>query len=269
MTQNSLSTESEKLIQFFLPHLTRHIEGVTAVFAKAEKKDLSDTDWLIILNETQSGKFLNHHYLSESWTEVESYLRRKTKLFCFLAEKQEGLVGSSYTFWVFFSPTTAAEYFKSQLQKPKNFSAQAIRQVPFPKLQDAFLGRFDEILNHSETPFWQKLEQTADILKLSDRYLDKGGIEAVDQVVKRKTIKFLSPEIEKLQEEIVGPNASSSIVARRLKSVLRIGWRYFRAKNELETKYFRKLLSEEADERIKGLKLAKKKLIDFELEMAE
>ncbi len=269
MTSNETANESEELIQFFLPHLTQHIEDMTKIFSRVEKKDLTEADWLIILNDKQSGKLLNHHYLSESWDEMEGYLKHQTKLFCFLDEKQQGLVGQSFTFWVFFSPATAADFFKSQSEKPKNFSAQAIRPIPFPKLQEAFLSAISDMVDDESINAWQKLEKAADILKMSDSYLQKESTGEIDQVVKRKIIKYLNPEIAQLQDEITGSNASSTIVAKRLRCVLRIGWRYFRAKNELETKYFRKLMSDKAEDRVKGLKLAKKKLIDFELEMAE
>lgn len=269
MSPNESSKETDALVQFFLPHLTRHIEAMAKIFSKVEKKDFTDAEWLIILNERQSGKLLNHHYLSESWEEMEQYLKQKTKLFCFLDEKQQGLVEQVFTFWVFFSPAVAAEYFKSQPDKPKHFSAQSIRPVPFPNLEEAFLSACEEIFEDESAAAWQKLENTADMLKMSDRYLPEKSVEEVDQVVKRKVIKYLNPEITQLQEEITGGTPSSTIMERRLRSILRIGWRYFRAKNELETKYFRKLISDQAEDRIKGLKLAKKKLIDFELEMAE
>lgn len=269
MTTIDDTAASDARIQFFLPHLSRHFETMANLFSRLEKKDLSDAEWLIITNDKKSGSLLNHHYLSETWPEMEAYLKQKVKLFCFLEEKQEGLVGQSYTFWVFFSPAVAADFFKSQVEKPKHFSAKQIRPVPFPKLQDPLIDEFKELFQSGELNAWQKLDRAADLLKLVDTYLKDDEVKTVDDMVKRKVIKYLNPEIAALQEEIFGANAATSIVARRLRCILRIGWRYFRAKNELETKYFRKLLSESAEERNKGLKLAKKKLIDFELAMAE
>jgi len=269
MSENEPTQASEELIQFFLPPLTRYIESLAEVFARVEKKDFSEAVWLLILNDKQSGPFLKHHYLSETWEELDRYLKRKGKLFYFLEEKPQGLVAQSFTFWLFFSPATAADYFKSQMDKPKNFSAQAIRPMPFPDFKDAFLDAFTEMMDDEEISNWQKIEKTADILKNSDIYLNPEAVKEVDQVIKRQIIRYLSPEIALLQDEIFKPGVSPKILERRLRSVLRIGWRYFRAKNELETKYFRKLLSPDAEERIKGLKLAKKKLIDFELDMAD
>ncbi len=269
MSENEATQASEELIQFFLPHLTQYIKSLTEVFARVENKDFSEAKWLLIFSDKQSGAFLKHHYLSESWEELDRYLKRKGKLYYFLEEKQQGLVAQSFTFWLFFSPATAADYFKSQVDRPKNFSAQAIRPMPFPDFKDAFLDTFTAMMGDEEISNWQKIEKTADILKNSDIYLQPESVKEVDQFIKRKVIKYMSPEIVLLQDEIFKPGVSPKILERRLRSVLRIGWRYFRAKNELETKYFRKLLAPSAEERIKGLKLAKKKLIDFELDMAE
>jgi len=269
MNPGDTPNPNEGRILFFLPHLMQHFAEITEVFGRVEKEDLSDAEWMIILNNRQSGKLLNHYYLNEAWSAMDSYLKQKTKLFCFLDRKQKGLTETACTFWAFFSPAEAAEYFRDQPDRPKAFSAQAIRPVPFPRLEKAFLDDFAKLMSKPEISAWQKLEKTADILKLSEEYLQQKALQEVDDAVKRQTIRLLNPEIASLQEEIFGHGAGSTIMARRLKSVLRIGWRYFRAKNELETKYFKKLLSDQAEERIKGLKLVKKKLIDFELEMAD
>ncbi|MBC8246631.1 MAG: hypothetical protein H8E81_03525, partial [Deltaproteobacteria bacterium] len=108
-----------------------------------------------------------------------------------------------------------------------------------------------------------------EFLDLSERFLQKDAVATLNKTVKRKITKCLSPEVAQLQEEIFSITVSPKIIERRLRAVLKISWRYFRAKNELENKYYRKLLTDKAEERIKGLKLAKKKLIDFELDMAE
>ncbi|MFH2133311.1 MAG: hypothetical protein ABIK68_23280, partial [bacterium] len=226
-------------------------------------------EWRIIIHSRQSGKLLNHHYLSEAWEEMESFLKQKIKLYYFLDEKQQGLVAQSFTYWLFFSPATAAEFFKQQPEKPKNFSAQAIRTVPFPNLLEAFNTGFLEIVDDDKLHNWQKIEKSADLLKLSDLYLQKEDAVKMDETVKKKIIQFLSPEIAELQEEVISSVSAPKIVQKRLKGVLRFGWRYFKANNELETKYFRKLMSNNGEERLKGLKLAKKKLIDYELDMAE
>jgi hypothetical protein len=269
MAQSDKAPSKEELIGFFLPHLTRQVETLVTVLSRYKKKDLADTEWQIILNEKQAGKFLNHHYLSESWDEIERFLRSDVKLFYFLDEKQQGLVEQSFKFWVFFSPTIAAEYFKTLSEKPKNFSAKAIQAFPSPNLLDIFSAGFSDILDDEELKNWQKIEKAAEFISLSDSYLEQDAISQLNQTVRKQITKYLSPEILQLQEDIYATSTSPKIIERRLRGVLRIGWRYFRAKNDLESKYYRKLLTDKPEERLKGLKLAKKKLIDFELDLAE
>ncbi len=269
MPQSDKAPSKDELIGFFLPHLTQQVETLTTVLSRYKKKDLSDAEWQIILNEKQAGKFLNHHYLDESWDEIESFLKGETKLFYFLDEKQQGLVEQSFKFWVFFTPAVAVEYFKTLSEKPKNFSAQAIQPFPFPNLLDIFSTGFSDILDDQKLNNWQKIEKAAEFINLSDSYLENDAISQLNKVVRKRITKYLSPEIQQLQEEIFSTITSPKIIERRLRGVLKIGWRYFRAKNDLETKYYRKLLTDKPEERIKGLKLAKKKLIDFELDMAE
>lgn len=269
MPQSDKAPSIDELIGFFLPHLTRHVENLVTVISRYKKKDLSEGEWQIILNEKQAGKFLNHHYLNESWDEIERFLKSEAKLFYFLDEKQLGLVEQSYQFWVFSSPAIAAEYFKTLSEKPKNFSAQTIQPLPFPNLLDIFSTGFLDIMNDEKLNNWQKIEKAAEFISMSDSYLEKDAISQLNKTVRRQITKYLSQEIQQLQDEIFSKIASPKIIERRLRGVLKIGWRYFRAKNELESKYYRKLMTDKPEERFKGLKLAKKKLIDFELDMAE
>lgn len=269
MSQSDKASSKEDLVGLFLPHLTRHIEALVAALSQHKNKDLSNAEWQVVLNEKQAGKFLNHHYLLESWEEIERFLKHEVKLFYFLDEKQQGLVEQSFTFWVFFSPAVAAEYFNSMAEKPRNFTAQAIRPLPFLNLLGIFSTGFSEIMAADNLNNWLKIEKATDFIKISDTFLQTDEIFEISKTVRKEITRYLSPEIEKLQEDIFSTVISPKILERRLKSVLKIGWRYFRAKNELESKYYRKLLVNKPEERIKGLKLAKKKLIDFELDMAE
>ncbi|MBT3226519.1 MAG: hypothetical protein HN580_05910 [Deltaproteobacteria bacterium] len=269
MSQSDKVPAKEDLVSFFLPHLTRHVGSLVTALSQHQKKDLSDAEWQIILNEKQAGKFLNHHYLKESWEEIERFLKQEVKLFYFLDEKQQGLVAQSFTIWVFFSPAIAAEYFNSLSEKPKNFSAQSIQPLPFPNLLDVFSTGFSEIISQDNLNNWLKIEKAVEFIQISDFFLQKDDISELSKTVRRKITKYLSPEIQQLQEDIFSAISSPTILERRLQGVLKICWRYFRAKNELESKYYRKLLTDKPEERIKGLKLAKKKLIDFELDMAE
>ncbi|NQU65933.1 MAG: hypothetical protein HQ517_16855 [SAR324 cluster bacterium] len=134
---------------------------------------------------------------------------------------------------------------------------------------DGFDTGFSEIIADEKLNNWQKIEKTVEFLNLADMYLQKEAVMALNKSIKRKITKCLSPEVAELQKEIYSTVITPKILERRLRAVLKICWRYFRAKNELETKYYRKLLTDKAEEQIKGLKLAKKKLIDFELDMSE
>ncbi len=263
MNQQTLNIPVEEVADFFLPLFQAYTDKLRTAFSQTKKKDYSEAEWFIISNNGNCGKLLKHHFLIESWDNFDLFLQRKCKLYCFIEEKAIGLVEKKYTFWVFFSPNDAGEYFKHQLEKPKNFNLDAIIAMPFIKMLDHMMEQTAIILNDKKSSVIDKVKKIFNILDLAEWYLPSDEIVQMDNHLKKEIVTLSDIEIEQLLLDIHNPGSSPIILEKRLNGLFRIGWRYFRAKNELETSYFKKLLSEKTEEREKGLRLAKKKVSDF------
>lgn len=263
MSEKQLNLSNEEQVAFFLPILEDHFDKLTSAIGETQDTDLSDADWFVILSSKKSGKLLNHHYLAELWDNIAEFLKKRVKLYFFMDAKSKGLVGKTYTFWSFFSPATAAEYFKRAKEKPTDFGPQNIKPVPYPDLVSPLTAAVDTSMSINLANNAKILEKVNDLISLAGYFLDKDTLVAFDFRTKRLVSEFLSNEIERLKTDIGNPAVSPTLLQKRLRLTLKLCWRYFREKNELESTYFKKLLSEEAQERMKGLKLASKKVTDY------
>lgn len=263
MAQKELSIAIEDQVDFFLPIFQSYTEGMTKAFSQSREEDYTDAEWMIILNKGQFGQLLKRHFLLSSWADLEKFLQKKAKMFCFIEKKMKGLVGNEFKFWVFFSPTTAGEFFKHQVEKPKDFSMNSILPLPPPHLLEPMTEKITNILSNEKLSVFEYFEKTVELLKLADWYLPSDEIEQLDISLKKMIVNLMINETKSLQHDVNSPGISAGILKKRLRNFFKLGWRYFRAKNELETNYFKKLLSENNDDRLKGLRLAQKKVEDF------
>jgi len=266
MNQKELSLPIDDQLAFFLPLLSDYCQKLSSVLSRSQKKDLLNAEWWIIFDPTKAGKLLNYHLLKEHWETLRHYFRKTQKLFFFIEEKKQGLVESAFKIWVFFSPATAASYFQSQPDKPKDFQAHRIQPLPFPDLTPSLLDRMEQTLTIDLSHVSQVMEKILDTIDLADHFLTDQDLSRFDLQLKNRLLLPLGNEIEQLQKDIGNTTLSASLVKRRLLAVFKLSWRYFRAHNELETRYFKKLISDDPDQRLKGLKLAAKKIADYSSE---
>ncbi len=263
MPQQTLDIAIEDQVVFFLPLLTTYTEKLKTAFAESRNNDYSGAEWTLIFNGKKSGPLLKHHSLMECWDEISLFLQNKAKLYCFIEEQVKGLVKNQNKFWTFSSPNIAVEYYKHQLCMPKEFKSQSIISLPFLKLLDPMSERIVKILDDKKVSTIDIISKIFDTLNLADWYMGAQDMDKLDELVKKSVVPLSLVEIGSLMDDVRNPEYSPVLLKKRCNGIFKIGWRYFRAKNELETDYFKKLLSEKAEDRMKGLKLTQKKITDF------
>lgn len=259
----SSSMSLEALGEFFLPVIEAYKKNVEVALSQSKDKDLSDAEWKIISEDSRMGILAKSHAIVDSWEQFDLFFSRKSKLYGFIEEKQSGLVQIDYVLWVFFSPATATSFFNHLLERPKNFSTKAIVTLPFIKLLEPLTEKVDNLLADGNVRASEQITKTLEILEIAERYLNDGDITILDAQIKKSVLKPILAETNQLLKDVNNKAASAFLLVKRLKSLFKIGWRYLRAKNELETRYFKKLLSEDPTEREKGLKLTHKKALDL------
>ncbi|MBU3915344.1 hypothetical protein KKA14_07400, partial [bacterium] len=149
------------------------------------------------------------------------------------------------------------------LSIPKEFKAQSIISLPFLKLLEPLIDKITRTLNDDKMSVIDIINNIFDTLKLADWYLGAQEMENLNEFVKSSLVPLALNEIGSLLNDIHNTGYSPVLMQKRLNGIFKIGWKYFRAKNELETDYFKKLLLENPEDREKGLKLTKKKVTDF------
>ena len=256
-------TSLESEVQFFFPVLEGYIGNLTLAFNKSKNKDYSGATWQLIQENGQIGNFLNPHVLLISWEQMQLFLKKERKLHCFIETKHSGLMEENYTFWLFFSPDTATGFFKNQVNRPKEFKPSAIIGLPFIKLLEPIYTKLDHLQKDSEISTIDKTRKIVEILELGELYLNEQDRTVLDDQIKKGVKTTVVAEAKSLLESIGNPRVSSMVLEKRLANLFRIGWRFLRTKNELESKYFKKLLSQENSEREKGLRLTLKKAMDL------
>lgn len=263
MVSKILSIKTESQVEFFLPVIEAYIEKLGQAFSQSKEQDLSQAVWQIILEDGHIGSLSNQHVLLNCWEEMSRFFKREAKLYGFIEEKQKGLTEMDYKVWLFFSPNIANNFFKNQIDRPKGFSTGNIITLPYIKLLEPVTEKLDRTLNDGDSGIIDKLSKSLNTLSLAEWFLDEADFTIFDAHYKKAIVGIVVLECEALIKEIKKPAATSVILEKRLSSLFKIAFRYFRAKNELETKYFKKLISEDPLEIEKGLKLAHKKASDY------
>jgi hypothetical protein len=262
MASESLKITPDAQVDFFMSIIEAYVDKLTQAFSQSHDKDYAKAEWVLILENGHIGKLLNHHILVDAWEQMEFFLRRDGKLYSFIEEKPSGLMEFEFKFWLFFSPDTATRFFKNQIDKPKGFSKSAITSLPFLKLLEPISTKLEKLLADKETKSLTQVQKIIEILELSKWYLDKQDFTILDVQIRKGVREIILAEAESLLQSIKNPRTSSLLLEKRLKNIFKLGWRYFRSKNELESKYYKKLLSENLEDREKGLKLTLKKVTD-------
>lgn len=264
MSTKSLTVSLDDQIHFFLPVFEAYVEKLSAALSQADDKDYSKAEWILITDENRIGKLLNHHMLKDTWENCDLFLRREAKLYCFIEEKISGLVEKTYKFWIFYSPDVANGFFKNQIDKPKNFNAKAIRTLPFIKLLEPAVETFQRLLSDANAGATQQINKALELLEIGEWFLPDADLTILDSQVKKGIGALILPETERLLKDIHSHGTSKVLLEKRLSRLFKIGWRYFRKRNELESTYFKKLQSSDPSEQEKGLKLIFKKVSDYQ-----
>lgn len=264
MSTKSINISLDDQIHFFLPVFEAYVEKLAAALGQSEEKDYSNAEWVLIAEDNRVGKLLNHHVLKDSWEKCDLFLRREAKLYSFIEERISGLVEKSYKIWVFFAPSIANDFFKNQIDKPKNFSLKVIRTLPYIKLLEPAVETLQQILADSNSGPTQQINKALELLEIGEWFLPESDLTVLDSHLKKSIGSLILPETKRLMKDIYNRGASKVLLEKRLERLFKVGWRYFRKRNELESTYFRKLQSSEPDERGKGLKLLYKKVADYQ-----
>lgn len=261
MTDNLPSPEEQ--ILFFLPLVEHFIEQLEIAFGKKYKQQSSEHEWMFIIDEKEAGKFPKHYIIEKIWNEFALYLRSEVKIYCFIEEQTAGLGAIKSKYWLFFSPKTASDYFTNQLERPKGFNLKKIITIPFLNIQSPIQEKVKTVLNDENASLKIKISESYQLLNMAEHYLTKEQVKQFDLYFQTSISFYLLNEVLSLQQDIDNPNLSANIVQKRLQYVYKISWKYFGTRNELETTYFKKMISLTNSEVIKGLKLAEKKIKDF------
>ncbi len=266
MVSKEFSMTTEELGEFFYPIIEAYTKMVEVVLSQSKNIDLSESQWKIIPETGRMGKFKKLHAVVDSWDQFDLFLKREAKIYGFIEEKRSGLVEVDFIIWAFFSPATASNFFNNLMEKPKHFNAKAIIPLPYVKLLDPIIEKLDYTLSDDSIRVSAQISTALQILDLGEQYLNEQDFTILDSHIKKSIARLILSETNQLMKDIKKPNVLPVLLKNRLNGLFRIGWRYYRSKNELEARYFKKLLSEDPVEQEKGLKLTHKKVTDFKNE---
>ena len=261
MTDNLPSPEEQ--ILFFIPLIENYKKQLELAFSTKSKQASSEHEWFFIINENESGIFPKHYVIEKIWNPFVLYLKNESKIYCFIEEQTAGLGAIKSKYWLFFSPKTANDYFTRQLDKPKGFSLKKIITIPFMNILNPIQEKVSATLDDSNSNLKLKITEAFQFLNIADSYLLKDGLKEFNQFFRSAISFYLLSEVLLLQKDIANPNLSANIVQKRLQNVYKLCWRYFRSRNELESNYYKKMISVTNSEVIKALRLAEKKIKDF------
>ena len=257
----------EQQIDLFLPSLTAFVDEITGKLSELKKQNYLVDQWQYIINPKKSGQLLNYHTLVEAWDNIQQFFSKKVKFYAFIEEKAKGLTEKSYIIWVFSSAKVAGEYFKHQLKIPETFNQKSIFSLPHPNIASFFHKAADKIIFKTATGTPSRTYELIKYLVLADRFLDKEGIEKFEQTILEKGLDLINQEIGQLQSDHENLKPGETNLEGRSKVVFHISHRILKLTNPMDTEYLKKLLSKKSDERIKGLLLLKKKLMDLSMQI--
>ena len=257
----------EQQVDLFLPSLTEYIDEITVKLSELKKQDYSVDLWQYIINAKKSGHILNYHTLIEAWDNIQQFFCKKVAFYAFIEEKTKGLTEKSFIIWTFLSPKVAGDYFKYQLKIPATFNEKSIFPLPYPKIATFFHKAVDKIILNRKAGISSRIHDILKYLVLADRFLDEDGIEKFEQFVLEKGLDLINQEVAQLQNDHENIIAGEKHLEGRSKVIFLISQRILKLAETMDTEYLKKLLSEKPEERIKGLLLSKKRLLDLSMQI--
>lgn len=263
MTHSSIKLSDEQKIDFFLPYLSDYKHEMAKMLSELRKEDCSDSQWQLIINIKKSGLFLKHHSLGEVWESFQLFLKKESPFYGFIEAQTKGLVEKSFIFWIFSSPTLAGDYFKHQLKIPKGFNQKSIITLPFPSLFPLFTTSAQKRITNSAVGTPTRIQDTLELLILADEFLQPDEMKKLDRFVIKKGWGTIIKEVKQLKEDHQNPASKEKSQKRRSQNLLLFIRKHLVIKDAMDKKYLKKLLADQPDDRLKGLKLLTKKLQDL------
>ena len=258
---------NEQQIEILLPFLTNYIADITKRLSTSKKIDYSNAKWQFIISKEKSGPLLKHHILVEAWDGFKGFLSKKSNFYGFIEEKVKGLTEKDHIIWIFASPTIANEHFKFQLKIPESFNQKSIFQLPFPALALFLLKTVRKIILDSESGNAHRIQETLRILTLIDRLLGEKEIKQIDRAVVETGLDFINQEVAQLTEDHQQSSKDEGSLEKRSENIFHITLRLLKITDAMDSEYLNKLLAKEPEERMKGLQLSKKKLLDLSMQV--
>lgn len=256
-----LSTSTQ--IKLLLPVLEQFTQNIGQVVETHYKTEVADADWFFISDDLKKLKWLKEHTFEVIWEQFKGYLSGEKKIFAFIEKQAVGLMNTEQTVWLFFSPVSAKDYFNKQVNAPKGFNVKSLINVPRIDLLAPLNQIVSELSSSKGLQASQKLKNYTEILKLSDLYMLEEHKVSFHKSYKSLVKEDLHKEIQVITEELeIGSLEGIRKGRGRLVCVFISCWRFFRRQNQLEGDYYKKLISDDKDEVLKGLKLAGKRVSD-------
>jgi len=220
MKEKKLSISIEDQLEILLPAFENYAQETKEGLQTERGEEGYTIEMRMIFAPNKEDLFPKRYVLQESWGMVQEFLSGTKQLKCIVEKGEKGLVKRNPVYWVFFDAKIAHSFFSSHT-------------VP-------------------------KIKKVIDLITLADWYLEKERALSLDSFVRKQISPLLLVELGRVIESQSKPNAS--LPEKRIKRLFKLGSRYYRARNELESSYFNKILSDDMKERLKGLKLMQKKV---------
>lgn len=261
MSDINIKISNSTKIKLLLPILEQFTRNVGEAVENNYKTEIVDSDWFVISENHEKLKWLKEHTFEVIWEDFEAYLSNEKKMFAFIEKKATGLTNTEQTVWLFFSPVTAKDFFNKQIDAPKNFKIKSLINIPRIDLLAPLTKIISDLIADQKLSPSQSLKKLVELLKLSDLYMIEENRAAFQEFYKTHIGGPLLKEVKVLKEELgMGTLDGLKKGRSRLVCVFILCWRFFRGDHQMEAEYFKKLLENEKDAVLKGLKLAENKL---------
>lgn len=252
----------EQYYEIFNPMLVETCEGLAKQFSKALGVDISSSGWNLIIDNRQATDFHKPFALDSDWPGFADFLAGKRDFYLFLEKPVMGIVNKKAKFWVFLDPKTAAAYFSRQQERPKDFSAQAIKKFPQPNILKGLVKQVADIVGNKEERVMNRIKEIEVFYAVADDFLPEDQAQAFSANVKRLIIRLALEEVKLLSRDITDPGVSPSMLERRLQAIFRVCLRLYarRRGDDREKESLKTLLSPKIAVRKRALELVQGRL---------
>ena len=259
MKEKKLNISVEDQIEILIPAIEDYAkETMEALQFEREEEDYSIT-MRMIFDPNKEDIFPKRYVLQENWETFQEFLSGKLSLKCMVEKGEKGLVKRDPVYWVFFDPKMAHSFFSSPTFSRKYIDNDSNKTFPKLELTKFFRKTISELTEESgHVNTIPRITKIIDVITLADWYLEKEKALGLDSFVRQRITPLIHIEIHRLIEVQSKPNAKAA--EKRAKMLFKLGWRYYRTRNEMESAYFNKILDKDPEQQLKGLKLMESKV---------